>query len=145
MATAWTNAQVVAGSGIEKEIQISKDVVIRSITVNFDKIASVSGTALAVNDTFPCLNVRAGETILLAGVNVLTATTAAATGDLGFTGGVVDYFVDGIALNDTTFPSITTSFDGAMYIPSADTIDLISLSQSPAGGKIKVWALIARI
>lgn len=145
MATAWTKAQVVAGNSLEKEIKISKDLVIRSQVIDFDRVASIASGSLAVNDTFQCLDVKAGETILQAGINVLTATTAAATGDLGFTGGVVDYFVDGIALNDTTFPSITTSLDGSMYIASADTIDLISLSQSPAGGKVKVWALIARI
>ena len=150
MATAWTKSQVTAASGQDEHIDPTRKpgrgmLHIRKSILDFDKIASEAGGSLAVNDTFQAINVNAGETILLAGINVLTAATAAATGDLGFTGGVVDYFVDGIALNDITFPSITTSFDGGMYIASNDTIDLIALGQSPAGGKIEVWALIARI
>lgn len=146
MATAWTNAQVVAGSGPEKEKKVSRDVVIRYQTLNFDVIATQAGGALAASDTFQALNLKAGETVINAGVNVETATTAAATGDLGFTSADVDHFVDGIALNDDgPIPAGAEGAGRPVSIVSADTLDLLINSQSAAGGRAKVWALIARL
>ena len=147
MATAWTRAQVVAAGGYQKESKMSKDVVIRSQIMNFDSIASLASGSLAHSDTFQCLDVKAGETILMAGINVLTAASGAAVADLGFTGGTVDHFIDGLVMNDTSLPSNTTCLDAPMYIASADTIDLLEsgASASLAGCKAIVWALIARI
>lgn len=141
MATNWTIAQVVSGGGVEKEIRIHKDLVIRHITFAFNSIGSV-----AASDTYQCLNLRAGEVVLMAGIVVQTATTAAATGDLGFVGGTADHFCDGMPLNATTLPTPTKGEgDGPVWIATADTLDLTLNAQSPAGGRIKVWALIARM
>jgi len=121
---------------------------VRSRVINFDTLATATGTALAHSDTYQVFDLAPGDIIIAAGVNILTAATAAATLDLGFTGGTVDYFVDGLAANDTTLPSQTDGyFNGPAYISAADTLDLKEAggAQTLAGCVAQVWALIARI
>jgi hypothetical protein len=114
--------------------------------IEWDKIFTRFGTTSTANDVFQCIPVAAGETIVAAGVAIYDATTGAATGDLGFTGGTLDYFIDGLALNDIADPASTDGyFDGPRYCATADTIDLKTLTAGGAGGKGYVWALIARI
>lgn len=145
MATAHTIANVVEGMGPAKQFNINKNLYIRVQTLNFDKIATAAGSTLAANDTFQIMPLRAGETVLQVGVQVLTASTDAATADIGFTGGDVDFFVDGAALNDTTFPAGAGGVYMPMYMAAADTLDMITLSESAAGGVCKVFAIIAKI
>ncbi|MHA2064411.1 MAG: hypothetical protein ACXABY_08530 [Candidatus Thorarchaeota archaeon] len=122
--------------------------VLRTQIINFDLLATSTGVALSASDTFQALNVYAGEIVIAAGINNITATTAAASYNLGFTGGVTDFFLDGSAANDITLPAATDGyFDGPFYCVTADTIDVLEAggAQTCAGGVIEVWALIARL
>lgn len=120
---------------------------IRIRTVNFDSYA-----ALAHTDTYQMIEIKPGETIICAGVNVLTAATAGATIDVGLN--TSDNFLDGIAANDITLPAVTDGFSGGSEFitqvaatSSSDTIDAKEKSgaQTLAGCKAQIWALIARL
>lgn len=119
---------------------------IRSVRLDFDAIATATGVALAADDTFQCFHIAIGETILMAGMNILTATTGAMDANLGFTGSTTDHFVDGYITNAITVaPTVTTCLDSPIYFNAADTLDLLCTTASGAGGVITVWALIARM
>jgi len=151
MATAFTIANVLSsGVRVLNHDPTKKPgrgtLFFRSVRLDFDAIATSTGTAVAVNDTYQLFDVAVGDIILMAGINVITACTAAMTADIGFTGSIVDHFMDGFACNAVTMaPTVTTCLDSPVYISTADTLDLIALAQSPAGGVIEVWALIGRI
>ena len=150
MATAFTVAQIAsAGSRVVNHDPTKKPgrgtLFFRSVRLDFDAIGSAVG-AVAVNDTYQLFDVAVGDIILMAGINVITACTAAMTADIGFTGSIVDHFIDGFACNAVTMaPAVTTCLDSPVYISAADTLDLKAVAQSPAGGVIEVWALIGRI
>ncbi|MHA2064410.1 MAG: hypothetical protein ACXABY_08525 [Candidatus Thorarchaeota archaeon] len=121
------------------------DLVIKTRILDFDSIFTEHGTTSTANDVFQVFDLDAGDTVIAAGVGVYEATTGAATGDLGFTGGNVDFFMDALALNDTSMPASTDGyFMGAAYCAVADTLDLKTLTAGGAGGACIVWALIAR-
>lgn len=154
MATAFTNAQVVAGSGQPQHHKIDTNgrniMTIKSQIVNFDGIATASGVALALSDTYQALNIEAGETVITAGVQILKVATGAADIDLGFTGGNEDEFVDGINADSVSSASNSGSLLDTVhniYFAAADTIDILEASAgaSLAGCVVKVWALVVRI
>lgn len=151
MATAFTNAQVVEAGGQPRNYKIGGEGAKNSLTVyvqriNFDLIATQTGSALAANDTFQVFTIRPNEIILAAGIKVNTATTGASVGDLGFTGGVVDFFVDGHVLNSTTGHGGTTVMDGYFCTSaSTETMDLLTLTASGAGGSLDVYYVALRI
>lgn len=153
MATAFTISQIHGTSGMQwADHDPTKKpgrgtLQLRKVVLDFDAIASATGVALAHSDTYQAMHVSAGETIIAAGVNILTAATAAATIDVGFTGGDVDMLVDGVAANDATLPTATRGILVPVYIPSADTIDVLESSgaQTLAGCVAEVWILVAKI
>jgi hypothetical protein len=148
MATAYTNAQVVDNSGQPRGYKLDKRGILKVYVqrVNFDAIATGTGVALAANDTFQVFNVRAGETVLNAGIKVNTVTTGASVLDLGFTGGTVDFFVDGFAANSATGHTATTVTDGYFTTTATtETIDLKTLTASGAGGVVDVFMVVLRI
>jgi len=152
MATAFTVAQM---DNINKEQSFSlisgqggKDrMVIRSRVVDFDSLATLSGVALAHSDTYPVLNVKAGELIINAGVDILTVATAASDIDFGFTGGDVDGLVDGVEANDVDFTAKAAR--GALlplYVGTADTCDALESSgaQTLAACVARFWIMVAK-
>ena len=152
MATAFSQAQMNASKlkvlehGIVAKAGGSKDLFIRSMFVNFDRIATLTGQALAAGDSFPLLPVYAKELIINASVDIITAATGAADIDLGFTGGDVDGLADGIEADDTEFTvKAARGVLLPLYIVSNDTCDILeSGGASLAGCEVRVWALIGR-
>jgi hypothetical protein len=152
MATAFSVAQM---NVLAKENNIScikaqgsRDALfIRSRVVNFDSLATLSGVALAHSDTYPVLTVNAGELIVNAGCDILTAATGAADIDLGFTGGDVDGLVDGIEANDATFTvKAARGVLLPLYIDANDTVDVLESAGSAtlAACVARVWVMIAK-
>lgn len=152
MATAFTVAQM---DNLAKENNISciksqgsRDVMfIRSRVVNFDSLATLTGVALAHSDTYPVLSANAGELIINAGVDILTAATAASDIDFGFTGGDVDGLVDGVEANSASFT--VKAARGALlplYMHADDTCDALEISgaQTLAACVARFWLLIAK-
>ena len=152
MATAFTVAQMDL---LPKENNISiiksqgsRDVMwFRSRVVNFNTLATLSGVALAHSDTYPVLSVNAGELIVNAGVDILTAATAASDIDFGFTGGDVDGLVDGVEANDAGFT--VKAARGALlplYIAANDTCDALEISgaQTLAACVARFWIMVAK-
>jgi hypothetical protein len=159
MATAWTIAQVHAAHGINKgfrEIDPTKkpgrgELVVKSIKLDFDNIATGAGVSLAANDTIDCIPVRAGEVVIYAGVNNITDTTAGCTYDLGIGTGaspVLDWFLDG-GTDNVAVPTNTNGYQqGSWYrttVTSADYLNLKILGNSGAAGVVVVWALVWRL
>jgi hypothetical protein len=100
---------------------------------------------VAQNGVMECIPVRAGDVVLMAWINVLTATTGAASADLG-NGTDVDHFVNGVAIDVTTADTGQTALTGGAYrFPSADTIDMTVLDAAITAGKLEVCALIVRM
>jgi hypothetical protein len=118
---------------------------IRAITIDFDKLATSSGVALTNADTYQIMNLAVGEMVIGAGARVLTAATDAADLDMGFTGASTKNFLEGLVVNDTDIgPTITAGMLSSAYCQTADTLDLVTATQSLAAAVIEFWALIAR-
>lgn len=151
MAVNYTIAQVPGGTKTLKNLDYTKKpgkgiLVLRVRNMNFDALATSSGVALAHTDTYKCIPVNPGETVIAAGINNLVVATAASTMDLDFAAG--DHFLDGQAANDVSLPTVTDGYTGGpMHITSRDTIDVKEASgaQTLAGATVQVWALIARM
>ena len=119
---------------IERELDIAAQ-----ITAN--------GADYAAGDTETLLNVPKGTVVLSAGIEVLTsASGTTATVDLGFTGGVVDKYVDGldiIGASDGDYGSTpATEAAQIMVMTADDTIDLKFVTEDAlTAGKLRVWAV----
>jgi hypothetical protein len=93
------------------------------------------------------LNVPKGTAILSAGIEVITsASGTTATVDLGFTGGVVDKYVDGldiIGASDGDYaPTPAAEAAQIMVTTADDTIDLLFVTEDAlTAGKLRVWAV----
>jgi len=153
MATAFTKAQVNASkAGREKNYDPTKkpgrgQLIVRQVRMDFDAIATTSGTALGVSDTYQAIDISEGETIISAWVNIITAATAASDIDLGFTGGDVDALIDGLDANVAT--KGTKAARGALlplYMAENDTVDVLESTgaQTLAGCVADVGLLIFR-
>ena len=152
MATAFTVAQMDLLPKEKNRSMIksqgSRDLLwIRERTVDFDSLATLTGVALAHSDTYPVLSLNAGELILNAGVDILTAATAASDIDFGFTGGDVDGLVDGVEADDAGFT--VKAARGALlplYMAAADTADALEISgaQTLAACVARFWVMIAK-
>jgi hypothetical protein len=152
MATAFTVAQM---DTLAKETnrsviksQGSRDMLfIRSRVVDFDALATLTGQALAHSDTYPVLSLNAGELIINAGVDILTAATGAGDIDFGFTAGDVDGLVDGVEANDKSFTvKAARGVLLPLYIDAADTADCLEAagSASLALCVARFWLMIAK-
>jgi len=156
--SAFTRAQI-AGNGAGQANMRSRDyqwsdivggahLIIRKVKINFDALATATGVALALSDTYQIMDINAGETVVMMGFNVETAATAAADMDIGFTSGDTDGLVDGIEANDAT-PTVVAAPFGLLsgtYFATADTIDVLEKSgaQTLAACVCTFWALITR-
>jgi hypothetical protein len=107
----------------------------------------INGADYAALDTETMLNVPKGTVILSAGIEVITsASGTTATVDLGFTGGVVDKYVDGldiIGASDGDFGSSPAAEAAQIMVATAaDTIDLLFVTEAAlTAGKLRVWAV----
>jgi hypothetical protein len=157
MATAFTRAQISGGGLSQYSAPVSVhrwrsgtggDLLFMQTRIDFDALATATGTALALSDTYQIFDVRAGDIVVFMGFDIETVATAAATIDIGFTGGDTDGFIDGITANDAS-PTVVTAPFGLLSgtrIASADTIDALEKSgaQTLAGAVIRFWAIIIR-
>ena len=151
MATVFTTAQM---DNLPKETshsliksQGSRDImVIRSRVVNFDTLATATGATLATGDSGPVLNIKAGELIINAGVDILTVATAAADIDFGFTDGDVDGLVDGVEADDVDFTvKAARGVLLPLYVGTADTADFVEVGgQSLAACVARFWIMVAK-
>ena len=81
---------------------------------------SVSANQMAVNDTMPLFKIPAGIHLIGASVETLTVEGAAATVDMGITGGDVDGYIDGATVNTA----------GIVVSGDAGTAEAISMENS---------------
>jgi len=151
MAVNYTIAQIPGAQKTYKEYDYTKKpgagiLVLRIRELYPDAIATSTSTALQADDVFPCIPVYGGETVISAGINTIVVATAAAIMDLGFASGI--HFVDGQKANALGIAATATQWgdNPGMHIPigTIDWIDLNSETQTLAGWKGTVWALIAK-
>lgn len=104
-----------------------------------------SGAGVSANGVVECIPLKKGDIVLTAWIQVNTATTGAASADLG-TGADVDHFVNGVAIDVTTMDTGQTALTGGAFrFTSADTIDMTVLDAGITAGDLDVCALILRL
>jgi hypothetical protein len=147
---AFTIAQLDTASMRHKDIDPTEKpgrgvLFFRYVTIDFDKLATSAGVSLTNTDTYQIMNLAVGELVLQAGIEVKTVATDGAILDLGFTGGSTLHFGDGQTVNDTDAGQTATAGPlGSAFVTTADTLDIVTGTQSLAGAVLKVWALIGR-
>ena len=97
---------------------------------------SKTGQALAATDTMQLFDLPADVLVIGAKVEVLKPEGAAATADLGLTGGNVDEYIDGADLNaaagtvvvsgDAATPEPITFQNNGKYLSAAETVSLLA-------------------
>ena len=153
MATAFTNAQLATAGVKEINIDPTKKpgrsaLFVRTVTVNFDNLATSTGVSLAANDTYQVMNLQPNELVISAGIKVLKVATAAADLDLGFVTDGQTAFIEALIIDDADIvPTQTGTMiqNGVAIGSTSDTLDILTTTQTIAGAVIQVWALIARI
>lgn len=131
----------------------------RGILVLKERILNIdSFPTVAASDTYECIEIKGGETVVAAGVDVLKVATAA-NGKLdcsivGTTHASHDEIMNNL---DTTTAALPTNTDmmtrGGEHITNVISVgtsnsDIINVSfsaHSPTGGIFRVWALVHRL
>ena len=158
MATAFTAKQIHGGGApgtYGAPVDVHKwtgvhggQLLLMKTRIDFNALATATGTALAHSDTYQIFEVRAGDTVVFMGFDIETVATGAADMDIGLTGVDTDGFIDGIEANDAS-PTVVAAPFGLLSgtrFAAADTIDVLEKSgtASLAGCVCKFWALIWR-
>lgn len=151
MALNYTIAQIPGAQKTYREYDYTKKpgagiLVLRIRELNPDAIAVATSTALQVDDSFPCIPVYGGETVISAGINTTVVSTGAATMDLGFAKGL--HFVDNQKANALGIAATANQWgdNPGMHIPigTVDWIDLLCATATLAAWRGTIWALIAK-
>ena len=115
----------------------------RIIDVDAQTGASSDGQ-IDADDVLTAVPVKAGETVLSAWIEVLTACTGAASCDVGV-GENVDYWVDAHPLDAVLIDTVgTAAKNGPHRFSANDTIDAVVLEQNVTAGIFKVCVLVLR-
>jgi len=120
-----------------------------SVDLDFTAITAArvtaGATAFATGDSLAVIQLPAKTLVLAAGIDVTTADGTASTVDLGFTGGDVDAWVDGVDANSvgsavglgTLTVTVATCYNAA-----AETLDLLMLTAPQDASVMRVWAVV---
>jgi hypothetical protein len=124
------------------------DLLFMETRIDFDALATATGTALALSDTYQIFEVRAGDIVVFSGFDIESVATAAADIDIGLTAVDTDGFIDGIEANDAS-PTVVAAPFGLLSgtrFAAADTIDALEKSgaQTLAGAVVRFWVIIIR-
>jgi len=151
MAITWTIANL--GQKALKHIDPTKKpgrgiLVLKERILNIDSFPTV-----AASDSYQCIEIKGGETVIEAGIDILKVATAA-NGSANLDFNKSDTFLDGLDTDDIALPTNTDrSTAGGEHITNvistgtsnSDTLDVQFSAHSPAGGIFRVWALIHRL
>lgn len=115
------------------------------VTITADRVTA-SLTALAASDSLQVLHIPAKTLILAVGVDVTTAEGTASTIDIGYTGGDVDAWVDGLDPTSVTsavgLGALMTTAAATNYHHTADTLDMLFLTAPQDTSVMRVWAVM---
>lgn len=151
MAITWTIANL--GQKALKHIDPTKKpgrgiLVLKERILNIDSFPTV-----AASDSYQCIEIKGGETVIEAGIDILKVATAA-NGSANLDFAKSDTFLDGLDTDDIALPTNTDrSTAGCEHITNvisagtsnSDTLDIQFSAHSPAGGIFRVWALVHRL
>jgi hypothetical protein len=122
--------------------------VLKERILDIDKFPTV-----AASDSYQCIEIKGGETVIEAGIDILkVATAAGGSADLDFN--LSDKYMDGLDTDDISLPTNTdrsTAVAGHITntisagTSNSDTLDVQFSAHSPAGGIFRVWALVHRL
>ena len=90
------------------------------------------------------LSFPAGTMVTEVGAVCITAEGGTLTIDVGFTGGTVDQFLDGVNMNDVGVGYTSAAAGTPMYLASADTIDVLFKDAADAA-KILLYARYIKV
>ena len=151
MATTFTETQMgLSGSKIKntpatKGTGSVSPLYLRSRVIDFDRLATATGVALATGDVYPIFAVKVGDIIINSGISVLTAATGASDLDWGFTGGDTTALKEAFIANDNgEVPTQTGIQLSTIRVITADTLDIVATAQTLAGAVLQFWMLLAR-
>jgi len=108
---------------------------------------AINGADYAAGDTEQVLNVPKGTVVLSSGIEIVESSpSGTATVDLGYTGGTVDLYIDGLDIvgGASGTYGITPGTEAAQIqvIIAADTIDLKFVTEGAlTAGKLRIWAV----
>ena len=122
------------------------DVKVLSVVVDF------SSTTNSAGDVFECIELPANSWVAAAGIEVMTADTAGASGTVALGDGVApDRYVSAVTVANTNLVALrafggaaslgTTQVGTGNYI-AADTID-VTVATGVINAVIRVWAIVA--
>ena len=124
-----------------------------SASVNFATATTTKGSALATGDVIQVLDIPAETVVLMAGIEITTATDGASgvlVFDLG-TGADADAFIDGFDASSDSAAGTYAQTDQGDFHPlvcqSADTVDIVATfgSGGLTSGVARVFALLCDI
>lgn len=141
------------GSAVHRAPSGFSPIIRAEVILDFEQIvaarSAAGATALAASDTLQVIQVPAYTRILHAGVEVLSPETTNTTGtvDLGLTGGDVDGWCDGLAINSAAgtvsvngVENVASTQTSAATFSADDTLDLLLLTAAPTDVKLRVFA-----
>lgn len=108
----YNTSALQAGIGAEPSYWAANGVAVWEAVVDH----SIAANQMAVNDTMPLFKIPAGMHVIGASVETLVVEGAAATVDMGITGGDVDGYIDGATVNSL---GVVVSGDAATAEPIA--------------------------
>ena len=114
--------------------------------IDLAEAVTAKGSALAQGDTIEAIRLPANTAIVDVWAQKITAMTATSTDltfDIGFTGGVVDKFVNGWDFDGAAVGSYATpvGVSQSSTIAVSDTVDILFTTQTGTvtGGKIRLF------
>jgi len=124
------------------EIVTTQPTIIRNV-VDFTK----QNLDESADDIAQVLNVPAGTLVLFAGIRIITPGTTNTTVNFGITGGVVDAWGDGVAL-DAAAGTVTQVAIEPQYLAADDTLDIIGTDDTASvdiDAVIEVYACCIKV
>lgn len=155
MAITWTIANL--GQKALKHIDPTKKpgrgiLVLKERILDIDAFTN-AGLTVAGQDSYQCIEIKGGETVIEAGIDILKVATLAG-GDAQLDFAKSDTFLDGLDTDVIALPTNTDrSTAGGEHITNvisvgvsnSDTLDVLFSNHTPAGGIFRVWALVHRL
>jgi len=89
------------------------------------------------------LNVGAGQVVLMAGVDVLTAETTNTSTEAALGDGSVTYVTAAVVSSTGSMTGVDALGEIGVSYDAADTLDITSSVAAPTDAKLRVWAVIA--
>ena len=113
--------------------------------LDFANLKLTAGTDITPgsSDVYRVLNVGAGQVVLMAGVDVLTAETTNTNTEVALADGSVTYVTAATVSSTGSMTGVDAIGEVGVSFDAANTLDITSSVAAPTDAKLRVWAVIA--